>query len=249
MSRFVSADSIRFGHAAKECISNAHSLVSSAEVLGQAGAYGQACALLTIALEELGKAVAFKLCAEGFGSIEGERRGRRVVLKLPVLGREELSLFNHAGKRGVPVSLEFVVKVLPGLPKLFIALSETRPSAPKGSAPAAAVASPEIPMRPTASGEPDGEKEFDEMRERIRRESDLLHNLGDLKEAGFYVDFDGKDLKVPRAISQDTYELAARVVGGYVQVVEEAVDRGIVSGVIVDVLAAGMELLDHFTKK
>jgi hypothetical protein len=76
--------------ASRECISNARSLLGSAKLLGAAGTYGPACALLTIAMEELGKAVAFKLCAEGYGNIEGQRRGRRVTLNLPVLGKVEV---------------------------------------------------------------------------------------------------------------------------------------------------------------
>lgn len=103
-----------FGEAAAACLANAKSLRDSALLLAQSQAYGQGCALLAISLEELGKAVAFKLCADGLGGIEGKDRRRKVVLTLPVLGKKEFALFDHPTKRGIPFWLEFLSVMVPG---------------------------------------------------------------------------------------------------------------------------------------
>jgi hypothetical protein len=201
---------------------------------------------LAISLEELGKAVAFKLCADGFGRIEGKHRRRKVVLSSPVLGEKEFALFDHPTKRGIPFWLEFLSVMVPGTIRVIGVLGRA------GTGPAS---SPPTPDAPEATAAPRAAKRkigeagdeaslttFEAVRERSAAEGELFRDLEALKQAGLYVDFDGATISAPRQITREKCELAARVVNGYIGVVERAFERGIVSGLVQDTVEAILEV-------
>lgn len=243
--RELSTKGPEFEAAARACIHNAQSLRRSAAMLARKQAFGQATALLTIALEELGKAVAFKLCAEGYGKLEGSGRKRKVVLRMPILGTLEVERFDHADKRGIPVSLELAVRLLPALPRLFGAFArvatDERGERTPPRAPGTSAGSHELTKKVATK--------LEAMHARARREAELIPRLGMLKESGLYVDFDGSSLGVPDRVDRQTYEVSARVVKGYADMVIQAVDRGIIAGVVTDLVASVLELLNQMSEQ
>jgi hypothetical protein len=202
---------------------------------------------LAISLEELGKAVAFRLCADGFGKIEGNARRRKVVLTLPVVGRKEFALFDHPTKRGIPFWLEFLLVMVPGTIRIFGVLGRAGAS-PDSSPPTPGGAEVGVPPQSAKRkiGEAGAEAtptSFEADRERAEAEGELFRDLEALKQAGLYVDFDGFTVSVPTQITREKYELAARVIDGYIGVVERALERGIVAGLVADSVNAFFEVV------
>jgi len=66
-------------------------------------------------------------------------------------------------------------------------------------------------------------------------------DFGHLKDAGLYVDYDGNAIHTPTEIDQPKYELAARVVRGYLELTDRALERGIVRGMYENIIDAILE--------
>jgi hypothetical protein len=241
-----------YGSAALECKANARALREAAAVLGKSESFGPACALLTISLEELGKAVAFKLCAEGHGRIEGKGKGAKVVLTMP-WGPVTIKLHDHPGKRGVAIWLDLILTVIPVLPVVAAALGgwgHSQDWSDKGKAAPKPAASSGVLPEDQIEGPPRAEDIafLDRQVEEAKKDGELINRLDDLKEAGLYVDFDGGPVSTPAAVDRDTYERATRIMQGYSDMVDRALERGVYSGAVRDLVDAGTDFLKRFVR-
>jgi hypothetical protein len=200
-------------------------------VLGKSGHFGPACSLFEMAFEETGKAVIFRLCADGFGRIESTRGGSQVVLSLP-WKTATAQLGKHATKREIPIWLQLFHGLVPAFVGILSYFAnhtfpaETRELGAGSPITAVRLASGEEHSPPT----PEDFEELDRMDAATREESELVLGFGSLRNAGLYVDYDGVTIHGPSEILESKYKLAERVVRGYLDLTDHALERGIVNG-------------------
>jgi hypothetical protein len=205
VGREVTADRAIFADAALKAYANANALRDSGKAAASLGNYGHGAALNILSLEELGKAIAFRLCYEGWGHVEGSGKQAEVVLTLPFVGTKRYRLYWHEPKRDLVYGL--VMWFLAPSIAMLLSVAVTTPSGQL------AVAKLAVDSEPEES--PKDSSRFD------------LEDPDTFRERGFYVELEDGQLKIPQEFPRDAYETSERAVSSFLLAYKEALERGI----------------------
>jgi len=204
-------DSELFVDAALASLENVHRLQSSAKAAASVGNFGHGCSLLILSMEELGKAIGYRLCAEGWARIEGKGKSQEFVVSIPIVGEKRFWLYGHADKRDVTTGLGLLF-LIPFFAMILLYLSKV----PVSSTPA--------PSEVSVPGETGTEPTALDLLE--------FRELDALRESGLYVEIKEGSIASPNAITSGKFERLNRLVSGYVSASEDAVRIGIVSELV-----------------
>lgn len=186
---------------AKECLWNAKSHLRAAEALAAKGMFGHAVSHLVLAEEELGKGLAYRMVIDEWAELEGEGRGRRVVLDF---GSERLEFYlysPHFDKTTLKTGAISVLGFASGLAiQAGIRLGgSTTLETSLGLEEALATSTSVAQGGAAPSAKPLGDWKKTAEAETRKRDQ--------LKQQGFYVDVEGDRIMAPRQIEQETYQL------------------------------------------
>lgn len=181
----------------------------SAKILATSGAYGHAVALLVLAIEEYGKAVAYRFYSLGVASRDPRDEGRRPFIEERILRchecKQTVAFFNVFGRQVLPLAGyndDWFDRASEGIS--MEALAE-EPS----------LIDRVIPRFTTETKERflARLKEAPEERDRLVRSAREFTELNDLKLRGFYVDHAGSVTHLPQELGPEIYEeVRAKVV-------------------------------------
>lgn len=201
-----------FDHAALVTLENAERLRESARAAASIKNFGHARALLVLSLEELGKAIGFRLCAEGWARIEGKGKGKEFVIR--ALGDKRYRFASHSAKRDVTFGLGLLQLVLVFI-RVIALLATGSDASPRHAAEAAQTAR----TGDLASLFP----------------PELMDDVNDLdgvREGGLYVDFERELVMSPSAATQESFDRLNEFVATHFDTASAHVRNGVTAEVL-----------------
>jgi hypothetical protein len=185
---------------AGECLKNAKQHLRAANLLAEAGQHGFAYSHLVLCEEELGKGFAWRLVADDWAKIEGEGRGRRIII-LPGTLDLTFQFSSHLEKGALKVGM---VELLMFVSDTVIRLGfEVGTGKWKPASGQPAIQTPSLSPQQQDAMMQEIRKALTEWKEKTK---DARKAEDEFKQFGFYVDLFEGGFITPDSIGPEIYE-------------------------------------------
>ena len=185
---------------AGECLKNSKAHLRAADLLARAGLYGFAYSHLVLCEEELGKGFAWRLVADDWAKIEGEGRGRRIII-LPGTLDLTFQFSSHLEKGALKVGMvELLMFVSDTVMRLGFEVGTGKWKSASGKS---AIETPPLSPQQQDAMMQEIRKALAEWKEKTKEERKAEDEF---KQYGFYVDLLEEGFVTPDIIDKGIYD-------------------------------------------